>query len=107
MKDYSCAQIKKRYKTVIQQLPKEGSKVREVFDLFHAYKGQILDLGNSDIAKKTYQRIKHLQLFYGMDVVYLGKGKWCFRGEYIGSKYVLYANDKPLKIKLKASAAGQ
>lgn len=99
MKDYSCSQIKRGFKIAIQQLPKEGSKIRELFDLFHAYKGQIIDF--STFPKDLGSRINHLKIFYGMDIVYVGKCKRCFRGEYIGAKYVSYADERPLKVKLK------
>jgi hypothetical protein len=109
MKDYSCAQIKRGFKVALHQEPKEGSKVRVLFDLFTEFKGQIIDFGGlggsskKDIVayRDTYMRIKYLNDFYGMDIKHLGKGKYCFIGEYIGAKYVSYENKHPLHIKMK------
>jgi hypothetical protein len=96
MKDYSCAQIKKGVKVPLHQEPKEGSKVRVLFDLFTEFKGQIIDFGVSGCASKkdkiayrdTYLRIRYLDSNYGMGIKHLGKGRYCFVGEYIGAKYV-------------------
>jgi hypothetical protein len=109
MKDYSCAQIKRGFKVALHQEPKEGSKVRVLFDLFTEFKGQIIDFGRycstdkegKDAYRDTYLRIKYLNNFYGMDIKHLGKGKYCFVGEYIGAKYVSYENKHPLHIKMK------
>ena len=106
MKDYSAAQIKKGYKAHIEQLPREGSKVRELFDLFHLYKGHIIDFG-PDVSRHRkngglVSRIFYLENMYGMEIVHVGKGKYQFVGEYIGATYVSYTTEQPLNIKLKA-----
>lgn len=104
MKDYSVSQIKRslknpRAKIAIQRLPKAGSKVRELFDLFQQFKGQLIDLGTFD--KLIWLRIKYLKDMYGMDIVHVSKGRWRLHGEYVGSKYVIYVDDHPNKIKVK------
>jgi hypothetical protein len=105
MKDYSASQIKKGVKTSINQFPKDGSRVREMFDLFHNYKGQIIDFGIHENNRKECTRtgniIKYLYTFYGMDLAHVGKHKWRFCGEYVGRTYVSYVNDQPLRIKVK------
>jgi hypothetical protein len=110
MKDYSVTMIKRslRGKPVhLEQMPKEGTRVRQLFDLFHAYKGQIIDLGmgprtnTNPRYKNIYGAMKQLKDAYGMDITSNGKGGFCFHGEYFGTKYVSYVNDKPLKIKVK------
>lgn len=104
MKDYSAAQIKRGFKTAIQQLPNEGSKVRELFDLFMAYKGQIIQFDTTNVEYKKRQfgsRIKYLQVMYGLDIVHVGLRKWRLVGEWIGAKYVSYEVEQPLNIKLK------
>jgi hypothetical protein len=106
MKDYSVAQIKKGHKAFVEQFPKEGSRVREIFDILHLYKGHIIDFGES-FYKKTkgwninQTRIKYLNDMYGMDIVHISKSKYQFVGEHIGSKYVSYEVGKPLNIKVK------
>ena len=99
MKDYSCAQIKKGFKTPINQFPRAGSKVRELFDLFMEYKGHVIDMSSSD--KTIDMRVKYLRDFYGMDIRHSGKCCWIFVGEYIGAKYVSYIVGRSLKIKVK------
>lgn len=102
MKDYSVAQIKKGFKTPIQQFPREGSKIRELFDILNAYKGQVVDISDcADNLKNVDMRIRQLIVFYGMDIVHVGKNRWRFVGEYIGPAYVSYADGKPLLIKIK------
>lgn len=110
MKDYSAAQIKKRIKVPINQFPKEGSKIRKLYDLFYQYKGHSIDFGNYDRAfreKYLPSRMQYLRVFYGMNLVHQGKGRWCFAGEYIGALYVSYEQDRPLKIKLKGNTDEQ
>lgn len=103
MKDYSAAQIKRGFKTALQQTPRPNTKIREVYDLFMAYKGQIIQFDTESVKKKNSLslRIKYLQLFYGMDITHVGLRKWRLAGEWIGSKYVSYEVRKPLNIKLK------
>ena len=108
MKDYSAAQIKASVKRrgkcrPLEPYPREGTKIRELFDLFVEFRGQIIDFGHEG-RKYDHQlatRIKYLQDMYGMNITHLHLGKWCYRGEYIGGKYVAYDNDKPLNIKMK------
>lgn len=100
MKDYSVAQIKKGFKRPIHQLPREGSRIRGLYDLFSMYKGHIIDLGPA-LPKNHYMTIQQLVDFYGMDIHHIGKGKFCFSGEYIGSRYVSYDEQHRLMIKPK------
>ena len=113
MKDYSAAQIKASVKRrgkcrPLEPYPREGTKIRALFDLFVEFRGQIIDFGaNSYKVDKTLgTRVKYLQDMYGMNITHLSLGKWCYRGEYIGGKYVAYDNDKPLNIKIKQKETG-
>lgn len=103
MKDYSAAQIKKGFKTPLNQYPKLGSKVRELFDIFQEYKGHIVYFGEMSDKKNRwmYSRVRYLETFYGMDFTHAGPFKWQYIGEYISGKYVSYEYKKPLLIKLK------
>lgn len=106
MKDYSCAQIKRGFKTAIQQLPKEGSKVRQLYDLFMEYKGQIIQFDYDGLKYKSEfgTRIKYLQVMYGLDIAHVGLRKFRLAGEWIGPKYVSYEVKQPLKIKVKGAS---
>ena len=105
MKDYSAAQIKKGHKVFIEQFPKEGSRVREIFDILHLYKGHIIDFGEPPKRSEGWDKVdkcmRYLSDMYGMDIAHVGKGKYQFVGEYIGAKYVSYVSDKLLNIKVK------
>lgn len=107
MKDYSVTQIKRGLKVSLNQLPQEGSRIRELYDLFTEFKGHIIDFGkNINRTKdsegyKIYMAIRQLDSSYGMIIRHLGKGKYVFAGEYIGAKYVNYENKYPLHIKVK------
>lgn len=101
MKDYSVAQIKKGFKTPLNQFPKPGSRIRKIFDLFNQYKGHVIDFGDDGGGRNFAGVVASLKTFYGMDLVHVGKGKWKFVGEYTGSQYVSYENEVSLKIKVK------
>jgi hypothetical protein len=107
VKDYSAAQIKKGHKAFVEQFPKEGSRVREIFDILHLYKGHIIDFGKPPKRGEGWNKVdacmKYLRNRYGMDIIHVGKGngKYKFVGEYISAKYVKYVSDKPLNIKVK------
>lgn len=98
MKDYSAAQIKKGFKTPLNQYPKAGSKIRELFDIFQEYKGHIVYFG---VVGEISMHVQYLKNFYGMDIVHRGKYKYQYIGEYISGRYVNYDYKKPLLIKLK------
>lgn len=61
MKDYSVSQIKKRFRKSIQQLPKEGSKLRAVFDAFNLFKGHIIDFEKWPNSHKLYEQVNQLR----------------------------------------------
>lgn len=103
MKDYSASQLKRGSRVAIQQLPREGSAVKELYDLFMLYKGQIIHLDYKTTKNRDdySTRIKYLQIFYGLDIVHVGKGQWRLVGEWFGCRYVSYDVVKPLNIKLR------
>lgn len=70
-----------------RDIPKEGTKIRELYDLFMNNKGKVLDvvLGSGNHHSKEY-----LMDFYGLDIRCLRYGKWCLVGEWDGDKYIDY-----------------
>jgi hypothetical protein len=104
VKDYSAAQIKKGHRAFVEQFPKEGSRMREIFDILHLYKGQIIDFGKPPKRSEGWDKVDkcmhYLSNMYGMDIIHVGKGKYQFVGEYISAKYVSYVSGKPLNIKV-------
>lgn len=109
MKDYSVHQMKRTVKfglkLRIERLPREGSKIRAVYDIFDRFKGQEINFTElvSTISerKDIHSRIKYLNDMYGMDIIHVRPHTWKYVGEYIGSKYVDYRVAKPLIIRLK------
>lgn len=91
MKTMSVSDIKRKKLTLTNKdgLPKIGSKVREIYDLFASNKGQIITYSFSSDGIVI---IENLRNFYGCDIRKLKTRKWILAGEYINGKYVSYFN---------------
>ena len=81
-----------------RRLPKEGTKLRVVYDLLQSNKGQPVDLKLHD-RTNLHRAVDQLRNFYGMDIrVTLQENKkskgGCYQhtlvGEHIGRDYVNY-----------------
>jgi hypothetical protein len=70
-------------------LPNEGTRVREVYDLFQNNKGSILNTTLNELGC-DYTTISQLVDFYGLDIRRLGHRKWCLVGEWFGKTYIDY-----------------
>lgn len=68
-------------------LPRPGSKLRELYDMFKLNKGKIV---NYDNYKTGSSMIRSLTDFYGCDIRHLKVKKYMLAGEYIDGKYVSY-----------------
>jgi len=75
--------------------PKEGTKIRKIYDIFHENKGV-------PIPFTTYSDnyLRPLQDYYEMDIIKISQGIWCFAGEWKSNKYHDYI---ALKISEKSS----
>lgn len=71
-----------------QNVPKEGTKIRELYDLFMDNKGKILDVTFNDSTERS--RKAYLVDSYGLDIRCLQRGKWCLVGEWNDDKYIDY-----------------
>lgn len=69
-------------------LPKEGTKLREVYDFFKNNKGKIVDYSFSGVSKSGI--LRQLTDFYGCDIRCLKDKRWLFAGEWVGNRYVSY-----------------
>lgn len=69
-------------------MPRAGSQLREIYDLFKANKGKIIDFSSYKI--KNNNAIKQLTDYYGCDIRPIATGRWMMAGEYIDNKYVSY-----------------
>lgn len=79
--------------------PREGTKLRELWDLFLAHKGEAVEVTFSNRGSALNRRkLDDLTDYYGFDVKRLGPGRWMLVGRWIGHDYVSYVN-KPLEIR--------
>jgi hypothetical protein len=67
-------------------VPREGTKIREVYDLFQANKG----LPIAFTIAKHQGRIPNLVDYYGLDIRCIRDGTWVLAGEWFGRVYVDY-----------------
>lgn len=79
------------YGELRQKLPMEGSKIRELFDIFKANEGVPIKI---KAMYYGYRSTEQLGMFYGLDLICLDRGRmnttWVLAGEWFGSKYVDY-----------------
>ncbi len=86
MKTLSVATIKGIYRYRSKE-PKEGSKLRELYDLFMNNKGKIIKI---KLSRNRPSEIEQLRNTYDMDIRSLKRGYWCFVGEWFGKVYIDY-----------------
>ncbi|WP_458756651.1 hypothetical protein ACSVBT_12790 [Afipia sp. TerB] len=80
-------------------IPREGSKIRKVYDLFYANKGRPVEFQTSDCGDPNI--IGKLIDFYGLDIRLIRNGssrvgrrsQWILAGEWFGLTYVDYIAD--------------
>lgn len=74
------------------KLPHEGTKLREIYDYFYANKGLPIDF---KYGARKYSHLRQLTDFYGLDIRFIGDGKYCLCGEYFkGGVYVDYIAER-------------
>ena len=86
MKLLSVSDIK-RDRAVKAKLPREGSYLRECYDLFLNNRGvpiRFVERNNNRNATRQ------LQDYYGLDIRCIEPGKWVLAGEWFGKNYVDY-----------------
>ncbi len=83
-----------------QKVPREGSRIRLLWDLLHLHQGEVVTLPLTTMFPIT--TIYVLRDFYGLDIINLstnegdkagrkkGNSRWILAGEWFGSKYVDY-----------------
>ena len=72
---------------IVRKLPKSGTKLRGVFDLFQANRGVPIGFASHSHSNK---QVAQLTDFYGLDLRRLSYGKWVLAGEWIDGKYIDY-----------------
>lgn len=71
-----------------QKIPKEGTRIRALWDHIHSCKGKVISAHLSSRSSKGL--VRALTDFYGCDIRMLDKGKWVFAGEWVDDKYMDY-----------------
>jgi|SRR5687768_2162379 len=69
--------------------PKEGTRIRDVYDLFQANKGVPIDFKTNRTGAST-RVVSDLVDFYGLDIRRIRNGVWVLAGEWFGKVYVDY-----------------
>ena len=92
-----------------QQIPKLGTKIRELWDLLHLHKGEVfIDRLTPRFGNGT---IRQLRDFYGLDIRDLGEAKrpggkvgghgphrWILAGEWFGRDYRDYIAERKTRL---------
>ena len=81
----SAAQAKGRMTCPHRAIPREGSHVRAVYDLFMAHKGVPVEFLHC--ARHGGRPVETLRDTYGLDIRCIRPGKWVLAGEWCGSRY--------------------
>lgn len=74
-----------------QKEPREGTRLRELWDLFQANKGQPLAYSCTNrTGTGNNRRLDDLRDYYGLDIRPAGRGFWVLAGQWFGDEYVNY-----------------
>lgn len=97
MHNLTAAELKRNKQSHAQNIPREGTKIRKVYDLFMGSKGKVIDFKVKQCGKCPRQGsrvISYLIDCYGLDIRRISNGKWCLVGEWFGKVYVDYVVNK-------------
>ena len=75
----SAAEAQGKKFTAYQAEPSVGTKAREIWDLFQASRGKVIEF---DAAAHT-KNISALRNYYGLDLRRIKKHRWCLVGEWL------------------------
>ena len=89
------SRIKGRTGKSLNMKPKEGTRTRELFDLFYENRGIAV---NYSTTGRDSQKISDLQNYYGFDLRKVAYGKWILAGEWFGKVYIDYIAERLEKI---------
>lgn len=71
----------------LQRMPREGSKIRALYDFLEARKGIPIDIALTVAAPNFRGDIEKLRDFYGLDIRKISYGRWVLAGEWFGTEY--------------------
>ncbi len=84
MRCQTVSKAKGKCKRTLNDIPREGSKIRAVYDLFQANKGRVIFINFNGVHPDQ------LTDYYGLDIRNMGYGKWVLAGEWFGKVYLDY-----------------
>lgn len=87
MRHATASQLTGHRRAPVQSLPREGTKLREVYDLFQANKGVAISF-------KRDHAVYFLVDFYGLDIRCVRQGQWVLAGEWFGKVYQDYIAER-------------
>jgi hypothetical protein len=87
MRHAPASQLLGRATVPVGAAPREGTRLRAVYELFQASKGQPIVFVRRAGCTRL---IDDLIDYYGLDIRCLGRGRWILAGEWFGRVYVDY-----------------
>lgn len=75
----------------LHEAPREGTRLREIYDLLQSNKGTPTDF---TCRKRDTNRIDQLRDFYGLDIRNIGYRRWLLAGEWFGKVYIDYVAER-------------
>lgn len=87
--------LKNRRGTNKRKEPREGTRLRELWDLFQASPGQPIEVRFPNRTGKGYtnRQLDDLRDYYGLDIVAAGLGLWVLKGFWEGTDYTSYLQE--------------
>lgn len=89
MRHATASQLLGKRRAPVSSAPREGTKIREVYDLFQANKGRVINF-----TQPSGNITDNLTDYYGLDLRCVGYGKWILAGEWFGKIYVDYIAER-------------
>lgn len=85
MRHATASQLVGHRRAPVNEAPREGTKLREAYDLFVANKGKPVSF-----KRRTNRLIDDLIDYYGLDIRCIRNGQWVLAGEWFGRSYQDY-----------------
>jgi hypothetical protein len=87
------SRLKNRRGTNKRKEPREGTKLREIYDRFMANKGVPITISFANRnGKPTNRHLDDLRDYYGLDIRAAGRGLWVLAGAWDGTTYTSYTS---------------
>lgn len=86
------SRLKNRRGTNKRKEPREGTRLRQLWDLFQSSPGQPVEVRFPNRTGKGYtnRQLDDLRDYYDLDIKPVGRGLWCLVGQWEGEEYTAY-----------------